>query len=89
MKDRLHDHVANDDAADVVGVNGAETLPVAFHPLREFRVVVPPLLNSRTDPGVDEHDRIGDGFPTEVKFLRGSQWSRVRCIADEEIRKNT
>src|SRR5580700_9924354 len=44
-------------------------------------------LDSGSDPGVGDHHRIANGFPAKLKFLRGSQWSCVRCISYEEIRK--
>src|ERR1700722_18300122 len=87
MKDGLHDHMPKDDAADVVRILGPETLSVALHPLAKFGIFVAPELESRTDPGVGDHYRIANGFPAEMKFLRSSQWSCVRCIANEEIRK--
>src|ERR1700733_14735378 len=45
-KDRLHNHMANDDATYPVGVLSPETLRVALRPLTEFRVVVTRLLDS-------------------------------------------
>ncbi len=88
MKDRLHDHVVNDDVAYPVGVEGPQTLRIALRPLAEFREVVPRLLESRGDPGVEERNRIGDRLTSEVKFLCGSQRSRVRCIGYKETWKH-
>ena len=88
VKDRLRQHMANDDAVNVVGILGSKTLRIAFHSLAELAVSVPRLLDSRGDPSVQEYNRIENGFPTELKLLRGSQGSRIRFIADEEVRKH-
>src|SRR5579872_1492277 len=87
VKDHLHEHAANDDAIDLVGVLRPKTLSVALHPLAEFVVTVPRLLDSRCNPSRHYTHRIKNGLPTELKFLRGSQWRRIRFITDEVVRK--
>lgn len=83
-----NDHAFHDHSGYPVGVLGSETLRIALHPLAELRVVVPPLLDSRGDPRAEERNRIDERFPAELKFLRCGQWSRIRFIADEVIRKH-
>ena len=74
--------MANDDTTYPVGVLSPETLRVALRPLAEFRIAVPRLLDSRGNAGAKERNRIDDGFPAKLKFLRRGQRRRILRIAD-------
>ena len=88
MKGRLHDNMANQNFVNPIGVLGPEALPIAFQSLAVPGKTVPRLLNSGRDPAGQDWDGIKEGLPAELKLLRGSQWSRIRFLANEVVREH-
>ena len=88
FEERREDSASDKGAGDQVGVCCAIAFAVALRALTVPRKGVRGLLDAGDDAGYSEGDWIDRGFPGELEFLLARERSRMRDVADVEIRDN-
>src|SRR6516164_900821 len=89
LKNRLYQHVANENVVYPIRVVGSKALRKTLYTFAIARVAVSRLLDSCADTAEQNRHGIDEGLPAQFKLLLGRESSCIGLVGHEKVRKHT